>query len=227
MVEADRGPPCQYQPNKALVRAVEDWLPEYYRIKGVEDTSKKRRTRSGSKSRKRDKSSGNQGQKQAAAKKESDSKLKKRMEDVEPLEVEDVIIFCDLHYLPFSNGPRAIHMLKRAHWLISNIDKVKDASAQAKREGEAKEWYEKAIHFHDCFKGVAIVVDKFVNCPNRAILYDIYAYISDMRSALSLVNSYVKWIGKYINSISSFKVPIVRFNTIGKYTIHFSVVRNG
>jgi len=40
-----------------------------------------------------------------------------------------------------------------------------------------------------------MAVDKLVNIPNRELLYDVYAYITDMRSTLALVNSYIKWLG--------------------------------
>ena len=53
------------------------------------------------------------------------------------------------------------------------------------------------MRYHDNHKDVAILVDKLVNIPNRELLYELYCYISDMRSILSMVNSYIKWNGMY------------------------------
>lgn len=33
-------------------------------------------------------------------------------------------------------------------------------------------------------------------CNNRELLYDLYSYVWDMRGVVSLLNSYVKWLGK-------------------------------
>ena len=57
------------------------------------------------------------------------------------------------------------------------------------------EWYDRASRFSRSYRDVAMAVDKLVNIPNRELLYDIYAYITDMRSTLALVNSYIKWLG--------------------------------
>lgn len=43
MAEPDRGTLSEYQPNKALVRAVEDWLPEFYKPKSIHETPKKKK----------------------------------------------------------------------------------------------------------------------------------------------------------------------------------------
>ena len=40
------------------------------------------------------------------------------------------------------------------------------------------------------------MVDKFVNIPNRQLLYELYTYVGDMRSVLSMVNGYIKWHGE-------------------------------
>ena len=57
------------------------------------------------------------------------------------------------------------------------------------------EWYDRASRFSRSYRDVAMAVDKLVNIPNRELLYDVYAYITDMRSTLALVNSYIKWLG--------------------------------
>ena len=60
----------------------------------------------------------------------------------------------------------------------------------------AKHWYETAVDFHDGYRDVIGMVDKLIGIPNRDILYEMYHYVNDMRSVLSLVNAYIKWHGK-------------------------------
>lgn len=44
-----------------------------------------------------------------------------KMEELEPLTVRDVLLLCDLFYLPYEYGPRALTMLSDAHWTLSNL----------------------------------------------------------------------------------------------------------
>ena len=64
------------------------------------------------------------------------------------------------------------------------------------QSGEVKEWFERAMKFHDFYREMALMVDKFVNIPNRVLLYQLYSYVSDIRSVTSMVNSHIKWHGK-------------------------------
>lgn len=34
-------------------------------------------------------------------------------------------------------------------------------------------------------------------CNNRELLYDLYSYVWDIRGVISLLNSYIKWLGVY------------------------------
>lgn len=33
------------------------------------------------------------------------------------------------------------------------------------------------------------------SCSNRELLYDLYSYVWDIRGVISLLNSYIKWLG--------------------------------
>ena len=123
-------------------------------------------------------------------------KDKRKMEELDKLTTNDLLLICDLFYLPYEYGPRGVHLLKTAHWLISNVDRLSGSQGMADHKPPVREWYESAMHFHDCHKDLCQVVDKFVNITNRDLLYELYNYVSDMRSCMSLVNGYIKWHGK-------------------------------
>ena len=196
----------EYNPKLALVCAVDNWIPEFYKVKG--STSRPvdidlKRGGGGEQCsddevciKSRRCSSDDEGAVNNATKRVVS---KTRMDGVEPLSSEDILILCDLFYVPFEHGPRAVHLLKKVHWLVNNVDRIKDANKTPRSEhtAEIREWYARAINFHEYHKEIAQMVDKFVNIPNREILYELYNYISDMRSVLSLVNSYIRWQGRY------------------------------
>ncbi|ELU09423.1 hypothetical protein CAPTEDRAFT_175350 [Capitella teleta] len=167
----------EYNPRRALEKALIDWREEFYKrpqystyqahMKETED-----------------------GDEMETGGKDKD-KHKKTIAELDPLDLDDLYILSDLFCLPFDYGPRAVHFLKKAHWLISNVKLVKDGASEQK----GSEWNEEAQHFNDCYRNLAILADKIINIPNRDILYDLYSYLSDIRSTLCLINSYIKWHG--------------------------------
>lgn len=128
-------------------------------------------------------------------------KMRKRISDeIDPLDVGDLLMLSDLFSLPFDHGPQGVHLLKEAHWLITQVARVKDKDKVPRSElkPEAIEWYERAMHFHDCYRNLAMLSEKVINIPNRDILYEMYFYLSDMRSVVCLINSYIKWHGEWV-----------------------------
>ena len=190
-----------YQPNKALVRAVQDWIPEFYKNSETHKCNTKSQRESPSKDdATMDTGEGDTTKAVSAASKSAKDKTKEakqKMNELEPLDTQDVLLICDAFYLPYEYGSQAVDLLKRAHWLVDNVDRLKDIPKpmQTDLNDQEKEWYEKAVSFHERHKEVVLIVDKFVNMTNRDILYQLYDYVNDMRSVLSLVNSYVKWNG--------------------------------
>jgi len=95
-------------------------------------------------------------------------------------------------------------MLQSVAWLLEHLpppinvelhSPLSPASSSDDDDDARYEWYDRASRFGRSYRDVAMAVDKLVNIPNRELLYDVYAYITDMRSTLALVNSYIKWLG--------------------------------
>lgn len=61
---------------------------------------------------------------------------------------------------------------------------------------QALKWTERAQSFDDDCQKIVDSFKRIITCPNRALLYDIFPYISDMRGVISMLRSYVKWLGK-------------------------------
>jgi protein O-GlcNAcase/histone acetyltransferase len=185
-----------YKPRKALSEALKDWRGEFYK----RPEYSQHQAHYPEKPKKPEKMDT-----EAESAEKEDSKHKRTIDELEELDLPDLLLLSDLFYLPFDYGPRAIHFMKEAHWLITNFKQLKEGSKAAKgnSDPESGDWFERAVHFHDAYRNLAILADKVINIPNRDILYDLYFYLSDMRSTLCLINSYIKWHGKHPSAIHS------------------------
>jgi len=132
-------------------------------------------------------------------------KADRHVADMATLTVDDMVLICHLFYLPYEHGPRAAAMLHSVAWLLEHLppplnvelhSPLSPSSSSDDDDDTRYEWYDRASRFSRSYRDVAMAVDKLVNIPNRELLYDVYAYITDMRSTLALVNSYIKWLGR-------------------------------
>jgi len=55
---------------------------------------------------------------------------------------------------------------------------------------------ERAARLEDMSAALNRLFRRLTFCANRELLYDLYPYVWDMRGVVSLLNSYVKWLGK-------------------------------
>jgi hypothetical protein len=55
---------------------------------------------------------------------------------------------------------------------------------------------ERAARLEDMSAALNRLFQRLTFCANRELLYDLYPYVWDMRGVVSLLNSYVKWLGK-------------------------------
>lgn len=68
---------------------------------------------------------------------------------------------------------------------------------------QAAEWHSRAVKFDIAANKVNTLATKLNDITNRELLYEIYPYLWDIRGVISLLNSYVKWLGKLHNSYNS------------------------
>ncbi|KAB7499146.1 Protein O-GlcNAcase [Armadillidium nasatum] len=113
------------------------------------------------------------------------------------LNVDDLQLLADLFYLPFEHGKLGLHFLTEFNWLKVNshlvIEHNRDSSGTPKPE--VQEWLNKASKFDEMTKAVKKMADKLLKVKNRSLLYELYPYVWDMRGVISLLNSYVQWLG--------------------------------
>jgi protein O-GlcNAcase/histone acetyltransferase len=58
-----------------------------------------------------------------------------------------------------------------------------------------QEWFDKAAKFGEMSDAVKTMTERLFLVRNRSLLYELYPYVWDMRGVVSLLNSYVQWLG--------------------------------
>ncbi|XP_069095671.1 protein O-GlcNAcase isoform X1 [Pleurodeles waltl] len=133
--------------------------------------------------------------------------------------LEDLQLLADLFYLPYEHGPKGAQMLKEFQWLRANSSVVsvncsgKDsakitcdfpASSLSWYNEVIEEWRSRATQFEAMCGVVMTMFTRLSNCPNRTILYDLYSYVWDIKSIISMVKSFVQWLGCRSQSSAQF-----------------------
>ncbi|XP_015203319.1 protein O-GlcNAcase isoform X1 [Lepisosteus oculatus] len=111
----------------------------------------------------------------------------------EALTLEDLTLLAELFYLPYEHGPKAVQMLKEFNWLRANSSVV-SVNSKRKEPEKVAEWQSRAETFEEMCCSVIQMFTRLSNSANRTILYDLYPYIWDIKSIISMVKSFVQWL---------------------------------
>lgn len=60
---------------------------------------------------------------------------------------------------------------------------------------QVQEWFDRAAKLNDMTKAVNQLFVRLTSSPNRELLHEIYPYIWDFRGIISVLNSFVMWLG--------------------------------
>uniref|UniRef100_A0A673K9Y1 protein O-GlcNAcase n=1 Tax=Sinocyclocheilus rhinocerous TaxID=307959 RepID=A0A673K9Y1_9TELE len=102
-----------------------------------------------------------------------------------PLSEAQVRLLVGLYYLPHEHGPPAQNLLQDLTWLKANCHCV-----------SVEEWRDRAGRFLAACDDVALLHSAVVNSINRALLYDLYPYIWDLRNTLLVAKAFICWLGE-------------------------------
>ncbi|XP_069779582.1 protein O-GlcNAcase isoform X2 [Narcine bancroftii] len=108
------------------------------------------------------------------------------------LSQDDLRLMVDLFHLPYEHGEETACRLREFQWLKANTDCV---SANTKTEGQkAEQWRTRAQAFQRWCDGIVQLYWQFMRSSNRAIVYDLYPYLWDIRNTLLVVKAFVMWL---------------------------------
>ncbi|KAG4073125.1 hypothetical protein HA402_002514 [Bradysia odoriphaga] len=153
----------------------------------------------------------------------SDTSLQSNAEMVEDSEVpfdktitaSDIALLCDLFYLPFEHGNRALQLLNEFNWLKSNacvLSGYKRKSDLGLAKPEVQEWFQRSEKFYALGQMVMLLAKKLADCTNRELCYELFSYVWDVTGVITLLTGFVKWLalGHFPANINSY--------TQGNYT---------
>ncbi|KAJ8382443.1 hypothetical protein SKAU_G00032210 [Synaphobranchus kaupii] len=116
-----------------------------------------------------------------------------------PLSEEEVRLLVGLYFLPYEHGPSAQSLLQDLTWLKSNCHCV-SANSKKGLPLKVEEWRVCAGRFLAMCDDIARLHVSVVNSVNRAVLYDLYPYIWDLRNTVLVANAFVSWLdGRVLN----------------------------
>uniref|UniRef100_A0A671K7K0 protein O-GlcNAcase n=1 Tax=Sinocyclocheilus anshuiensis TaxID=1608454 RepID=A0A671K7K0_9TELE len=114
-----------------------------------------------------------------------------------PLSEAQVQLLVGLYYLPHEHGPPAQNLLQDLTWLKANCHCVSvNGNGKKASPQKVEEWRDRAGRFLAACDDVALLHGAVVNSINRAVLYDLYPYIWDLRNTLLVAKAFICWLGE-------------------------------
>ncbi|RXM93829.1 Protein O-GlcNAcase [Acipenser ruthenus] len=112
----------------------------------------------------------------------------------EPLTPAQVRMLVGLYYLPHEHGVEGQRLLKDFQWLNSKSDCV-SVNVKKSEPRKAEEWRSRALQFQLACDCISRLHSCFISSSNRAVLYDLYPYLWDLRNTLLVAKAFVMWLG--------------------------------
>uniref|UniRef100_H2Z2S4 protein O-GlcNAcase n=1 Tax=Ciona savignyi TaxID=51511 RepID=H2Z2S4_CIOSA len=136
---------------------------------------------------------------------------------------KDLLLLTECFYLPYEHGHTGKTMVQKFRWLKEKAVKLSESKNKNSEEyldktsldPQALEWSEKALLFEGQCKGVNAVFNRICACPNRALLYELFPYLWDLKGMVTMLSSYVKWLGEFNPVLSSPSGPPHTYNWLG------------
>ncbi|KAM7377501.1 hypothetical protein PAMA_014012 [Pampus argenteus] len=118
------------------------------------------------------------------------------------LSESQVRLLVGLHYLPHEHGPSAQKLLQDLTWLKTNCHMVSANSKKALPQ-KVDEWRGRASRFLSLCEDIAQLHCSVVGGANRAVLYDLYPYVWDLRNTALVAKAFICWLEGRVMSDSS------------------------
>ncbi|XP_068443728.1 protein O-GlcNAcase isoform X2 [Clinocottus analis] len=135
-----------------------------------------------------------------------------------PLSESQVRLLVGLYYLPHEHGPSAQKLLQDLTWLKANCHLV---SANGKKTAAQKidEWRGRSCRVLSLCEDIAQLHCSVVGGANRAVLYDLYPYVWDLRNTALVAKAFICWLdGRVLSDSSAMGTWRNCFHLCGKST---------
>jgi protein O-GlcNAcase/histone acetyltransferase len=157
------------------------------------------------------------------------------MDDVDSktsvLSYDDISFIVDMFYMPFEHGSRGVELLNDFNWLKNHcyfVTEAKCKNATVEQRDLATDWETKCEKFHQEVHFFQTAINHLCESPNRAILYDLYPYIWDMKVSLDILSCFIRWLASVaIGHGLRFNHAFGATNTSASYAHHPPLLASG
>ncbi|XP_075986508.1 O-GlcNAcase isoform X2 [Anticarsia gemmatalis] len=128
--------------------------------------------------------------------------------DTNCLVADDLLLLCDLFYLPFEHGSRGLRMLHDFNWLTTHAASMLPRGSKP----ETSEWRRRRSRFAWWVCRTRRVARRLGAAANRELHAELAPYVWDLCAVLALLDGFLRWLelGKF--------PPNIAANTQGSYT---------
>lgn len=126
---------------------------------------------------------------------------------------DDILLLCDLFYLPFEHGKQGLQLLNEFQWLKTNANLLSGRKKGTMSDSpDVQEWFRRSEKLLKLGDSVFLLTRKLAACVNRELCYDLFTYAWEISSVISIYSAYVKWLalGQFPSNSNSY--------TQGSYT---------
>ncbi|XP_063896226.1 protein O-GlcNAcase-like isoform X1 [Helicoverpa armigera] len=128
--------------------------------------------------------------------------------DSNALVADDLLLLCDLFYLPFEHGSRGLRLLHDFNWLTTHAASLLPRG----NKPETSEWRRRRSRFAWWMSRTRRVARRLAAAANRELRAELQPYLWELCAVLALLDAFLRWLelGKYPQNIAA--------NTQGSYT---------
>ncbi|CAH0597801.1 unnamed protein product [Chrysodeixis includens] len=128
--------------------------------------------------------------------------------DSNALVADDLLLLCDLFYLPFEHGSRGLRLLHDFNWLTLHAASMLPRGSKP----ETSEWRRRRSRFAWWMSRTRRLARRLAAADNRELHAELQPYVWELCAVLALLDGFLRWLelGKYPQNIAA--------NTQGSYT---------
>lgn len=126
---------------------------------------------------------------------------------------DDILLLCDMFYLPFEHGKQGLQLLNDFQYLKINANIVSGSKKSSTSDDpDVREWFRRSEKLLKLGDSIFLLTKKLASCVNHELCYDLFTYAWEISSVISIYIAYVKWLalGKFPANSNSY--------TQGSYT---------
>lgn len=110
---------------------------------------------------------------------------------------KDLMLLCQLFFLPSDHGKVGLELLNDFFWLKRNATTMlPPGTPESGTPEDRQEWETRSAKFKQYVTEIQTLFVKLCSCQNRELVYDLYTYLWDMCNVVQTLEGFVQWMSK-------------------------------